>query len=256
LLRADPGTAPHAGGVLIIDETGDRKAGTKTAHVGRQYLGNRGKTEQGVVSVGGIWADDSLYSPVAVEPYTPAPWFAQGKAGAGFRTKPPIALEQVEPARVHVWPFRAVVADSFDGEHHGDTTGLEQRGVPYVVALKPSHAWWAPGGAAAGPRLAGISLTAVALLASLVGSAHASTAPGVAQLAPHRSPAGSVWVTLRSVNKRPMSPRQIADAGQDQVPGRRLSSQPWDIVRRHRRQRQLSVAGDHRPGHPSHRPRH
>ena len=52
LLHADPATAPHGGGVLIVDETGDRKDGPKTAHVGRQYLGNRGKIENGVVSVG------------------------------------------------------------------------------------------------------------------------------------------------------------------------------------------------------------
>jgi len=37
-----------------------------------------------------------------------------------------------------------VVADCLYGEHHGFTRGLAQRGVPYVVALKPSHAWWAP----------------------------------------------------------------------------------------------------------------
>lgn len=36
VLRADPHTAPHAQGVLVIDESGDRKDGTKTAHVGRQ----------------------------------------------------------------------------------------------------------------------------------------------------------------------------------------------------------------------------
>jgi SRSO17 transposase len=35
-LRADAATAPHAGGVLIVDETGDRKDGDQTAHVGRQ----------------------------------------------------------------------------------------------------------------------------------------------------------------------------------------------------------------------------
>ena len=144
LLRADPATAPHAGGVLILDETGDRKDGTKTAHVGRQYLGNRGKTENGVVSVGSVWADDGLYYPLAVEPYTPAPWFPLGKADPGFRTKPQIALELVDQALTHAWPFRAVVADCFYGEHHGFTTGLEQRGVPYVVARKPSHGWWAP----------------------------------------------------------------------------------------------------------------
>lgn len=52
LLRADPGTAPHPGGGLIIDETGDRKDGEQTAPVGRQYLGHRGTIEQGVVAVG------------------------------------------------------------------------------------------------------------------------------------------------------------------------------------------------------------
>ena len=73
LLRADPTTAPHAGGVLIIDETGDRKDGTQTAPVGRQYLGNRGTIENGVVRVSSLWADEGVYYPLAVAPYTPAP---------------------------------------------------------------------------------------------------------------------------------------------------------------------------------------
>ena len=144
VLRADPATAPHAEGVLIIDETGDRKDGRKTAHVGRQYLGNRGKTEQGVVSVGSVWADEGIYYPLAVEPYTPQHWFPLGKADPAFRTKPQLALALVEQALAQRWPLRAVVADSFYGEHAGFTSGLTQRGVPYVVALKPSHAWWAP----------------------------------------------------------------------------------------------------------------
>ena len=38
LLRQDPATAPTSDGVLVIDETGDRKDGHHTAHVGRQYL--------------------------------------------------------------------------------------------------------------------------------------------------------------------------------------------------------------------------
>src|SRR5262249_2722814 len=39
VLRADPATAPTADGVLVIDETGDRTWGTKTAHLGRQEGG-------------------------------------------------------------------------------------------------------------------------------------------------------------------------------------------------------------------------
>ena len=36
---------------LIIDDTGDRKKGKKTAYVKRQYIGNLGKVENGIVAV-------------------------------------------------------------------------------------------------------------------------------------------------------------------------------------------------------------
>ncbi|MEV4250701.1 transposase [Streptosporangium canum] len=38
LLRADPAVAPHQGGVLAIDDSGDHKDGHATAHVSRQWL--------------------------------------------------------------------------------------------------------------------------------------------------------------------------------------------------------------------------
>ena len=46
LLLEDPTTVPTEDGVLVIDEHGDRKWGKKTAHVGRQWLANIGKTEK------------------------------------------------------------------------------------------------------------------------------------------------------------------------------------------------------------------
>jgi SRSO17 transposase len=67
-VQQQPTTTPHAQGVLVIDETGDRKWGTKTAHVGRQYLGSIGKIDNGVVSVSSLWADDRVYYPLEVEP--------------------------------------------------------------------------------------------------------------------------------------------------------------------------------------------
>src|SRR5881296_3536511 len=72
LLLADPATAPHGGGVLVIDDSGDRKDGAKTAHVGHQWLGRYGKTDNGVVTVTTLWADERLYYPVHAVPYTPA----------------------------------------------------------------------------------------------------------------------------------------------------------------------------------------
>src|SRR5215467_14897672 len=98
LLREDPTTAPTSKGVLVIDETGDRKDGHKTAHVGRQYLANLGKIENGVVSVTSLWADERVYYPLEVEPYTPESYFAKGKHDPQFRTKLKIALELVKQA--------------------------------------------------------------------------------------------------------------------------------------------------------------
>jgi SRSO17 transposase len=87
LLRADPVNAPHGGGVLVIDDSGDRKDGTRTAHVGRQYLGRYGKTGNGIVTVTTVWADERIYYPVHAVPYTPARHFAKGKNDPEFRTK-------------------------------------------------------------------------------------------------------------------------------------------------------------------------
>jgi hypothetical protein len=144
LLRADPVTAPTGRGVLVIDEHGDRKWGSKTAHVGKQYLANLGKIDNGVVSVSSLWADEHLYCPLEVEPYTPAHYFQRGKADPAFRTKLTIGVELVGRAVVARIPFRAVVADSFYGEDHGFQQGMRELGVGYVLALQPSHAWWHP----------------------------------------------------------------------------------------------------------------
>jgi SRSO17 transposase len=144
LLREDATTAPNTRGVLIIDETGDRKDGHKTAHVARQYLGNLGKIDNGVVSVTSLWADEQVYYPLEIEPYTPESYFAKGKNDPDFRTKLKIALQLVQQAIQQGWPFRAVVADSFYGEDRGLRGGLRELSVPYVMALNPSHAWWHP----------------------------------------------------------------------------------------------------------------
>src|SRR5436190_11955516 len=148
MLLEDPLTAPTGHGVLVIDEHADRKAGTHMAHVGRQYLGNLGKIDNGVVSVTSLWADERVYYPLEIEPYTPESYFAKGKDDPDFRTKLKIALQLVQRALQEGWPFRAMVADSCYGEDRGLRGGLRKLSVPYVMALKPSHAWWHPEGVA------------------------------------------------------------------------------------------------------------
>ncbi len=141
-LREDPTTAPTEDGVLVIDEHGDRKWGNKTAHIGKQYLANLGKIDTGVVSVTSLWADEHVYYPLHVEPYTPAHHFQNGRADAQFRTKLAIAQELITRAVQAGIPFRAVVADCFYGEDHGVQQEIRELGRGYVLALKLSHAWW------------------------------------------------------------------------------------------------------------------
>jgi hypothetical protein len=145
LLLADPATAPHDAGVLVIDDSGDRKDGTKTAHVGHQWLGRYGKTDNGVVTVTTVWADERLYYPVDAVPYTPARHFAKGKNDPAFRTKLAIGAALAVQAREAGFVFRAVCADSAYGDQDGFRGELAEAGLPFVMALKPRRGTWAYG---------------------------------------------------------------------------------------------------------------
>jgi DDE superfamily endonuclease len=76
---------------LVIDDTGNRKDDSATAHVARQYLGSVGKTDNGIVAVTSLWADARCYWLLHLVPYTPASRLAKGKSDPGFRTKPQLA---------------------------------------------------------------------------------------------------------------------------------------------------------------------
>jgi hypothetical protein len=152
MLREDPQTSPHKRGVLVIDETGDRKDGKATDHVGYQYLGSIGRIANGIVSVSSVWADERVYHPLDVEPYTPAKRLEKGRSDPAFRTKPQIAVELVERAREASIPFRAVVADCLYGENPDFESALWRTGVPYVLSLRPHKGRWAEEEAAHTPE--------------------------------------------------------------------------------------------------------
>src|SRR5205809_911578 len=145
LLAADAATAPHPGGVLVVDDSGDRKDGHATAHVARQYLGSVGKTDNGIVAVSTLWADERIYYPLHVAPYTPAGRLPGGSEDPGFATKPEIAVNLGDRAVTAGVRFAAVVGDCFYGPSETVTlTGaLARAGLPYVLALKPHMKTWA-----------------------------------------------------------------------------------------------------------------
>jgi hypothetical protein len=144
VLLGDPATAPTDAGVLIIDETGAPKAGTKTPHVARQYLGSLGKIANGIVAVSTVWADTAIYYPLHVRPYTPARRLAGGKQDPAFRTKPQLALELVDAALDAGGHFRAVVAACLYGTTAAVEAALWPAPLPVVLDLRPSRGTWGP----------------------------------------------------------------------------------------------------------------
>src|SRR5215470_5048884 len=170
LLAADPATAPHGSGVLVIDDSGDRKDGTKTAHVGHQWLGRYGKTDNGVVTVTTVWADERLYYPVHAVPYTPARHFARGKNDPAFRTKLQIGADLAAQAQAAGFAFRAVAADSAYGDQDGFRGELRQAGLPGDGRDQQ------PGG--------GVEQEGVRHLVGLVRAAHSGDGEGRGEQAP------------------------------------------------------------------------
>jgi SRSO17 transposase len=141
LLTADPHTAPHTGGALLLDDSGDRKRGRHTAHVARQYLGSIGKIDNGIVAVSTAWADPDVYYPLHVVPYTPARRLPKGRGDPGFATKAQLATRLISAALDLRIPFRAVVADGFYGpsESPALVEALTEARLPFVLALKPNQ---------------------------------------------------------------------------------------------------------------------
>jgi hypothetical protein len=144
VVLGEAATMPHDRGVLVIDDTGDRKKGTHTAHVGRQYLGSVGKIDGGIVAVSSLWADEQVYYPLHVRPYTPDKRLPLGKHDSGFRTKPQLAVELVDAALEAGVPFRAVVADCAYGDNLAFEESLQAAGLPFVLGLKPAKGVWVP----------------------------------------------------------------------------------------------------------------
>jgi DDE superfamily endonuclease len=152
LLLANPVTAPHERGVLVIDDSGDRKDGNATAHVGRQWLGRVGKTDNGIVTVSTLWADERVYYPLHARPYTPASRFDAGRKDPRFKTKLQIAADLVAQGKQAGVVCRAVVADCFYGDYDELRRELSRAGWGFVMALKPSRGTWQYGADAYTPK--------------------------------------------------------------------------------------------------------
>jgi SRSO17 transposase len=131
------------GAVLVVDETGFLKKGAKSAGVGRQYSGTAGRIENCQIGVFLAYAARRGRTFLDRELYLPRAWIDDrarcAEAGIGpevpFRTKPELALAMLARALDAGVPAGWVAADEIYGQHAGLRLALEERGMPYVLAV-------------------------------------------------------------------------------------------------------------------------
>jgi SRSO17 transposase len=126
---------------LVLDETGDRKKGHTTDYVARQYLGNVGKVDNGLVSVNAYGVLAGVTFPLLFEVYKPQ---SRLKAGDVYRTKPQLAAQLLRQVRAAGFTIDLVLADSLYGESDNFLQALGD--LPFVLALHDDHAVWLPEG--------------------------------------------------------------------------------------------------------------
>lgn len=143
--------AEHLGdsaGVLVVDETGFLKKGTKSCGVARQYSGTAGRIENCQVGVFLGYVTRSGQALIDRELYLPKEWAqdAGRRKTAGvpkavtFETKLVLARRMIERAVAAGLPSKWVTADAVYGSDYHFRIALENQGLGYVVGVRSDFA--------------------------------------------------------------------------------------------------------------------
>jgi SRSO17 transposase len=133
-----------AGGVLIVDDTGFLKKGTRSAGVQRQYSGTAGRTENCQVGTFLAYASDDGHALIDRELYVPESWTTDRERcrAAGvpdeveFATKPRQAMAMLQRAFDAGVPFAWITADEAYGQVKYLRVWLEEHDAAHVLATK------------------------------------------------------------------------------------------------------------------------
>jgi len=141
-------------GVLIADDTGFLKKGTRSAGVQRQYSGTAGRTENCQAGVFLAYASAHGHALIDRELYLPQSWTDDPERcrAAGippeveFATKPRQAQAMIARAVAAGVPFAWFTADEAYGQAKWLQAWLEDQDVSYVMAIRCSDTLTMPAG--------------------------------------------------------------------------------------------------------------
>jgi SRSO17 transposase len=140
-IAATPGL--KQGGVLILDESADVKAGKKSAGSGRQYNGRLGKVDMSQVGTFLAYANGSVWTWVDGELYLPEDWFTpemaelREKLGIPaereFETKIELGWKMIQRTHANGLPFEAICCDDFYGQSSDFRAEMSAAGFIYLA---------------------------------------------------------------------------------------------------------------------------
>jgi SRSO17 transposase len=167
---------PDRQGVLILDDTGFPKQGTKSVGVQRQYSGTLGKIGNCQVGVtAALWTGVRAWL-LGAELYLPESWLTPERrqqahipARVRFQEKWRLALTVVDRVRRAGIDIDLVAADAGYGDILDFRVALQQRGLAFVVGVSGQMAVWI------GRSPAGLAPSTRAVTAASIGATSVAT---------------------------------------------------------------------------------
>jgi len=133
------------GGVLLLDESADEKAGPKSAGAGRQYNGRLGKIEMSQVGVFLAFYKEVVWTWVDGELFLPEHWFTSEMASERkrvgvpedrqFATKIQLGWQMIQRVQAHGLLFEAVACDDPYGRSGWLRHQMNQADILYMAEV-------------------------------------------------------------------------------------------------------------------------
>lgn len=132
-------------GMLTLDESGDKRAGSQSAGTTRQHIGRLGKVDMGQVGVALGYYQKGIWTMVDADLYLPKEWFHQKHeklrqrwhipVDRSFATKIQLGLEMIRRAKANGMPFGIVGCDTLYGRDAEFRAELEDEGILYMADI-------------------------------------------------------------------------------------------------------------------------
>ena len=117
---------------MILDDSGHRKSGNFTSVVGRQYIGEIGKTVMVIETVTTHYYDGKKSLPLDIKLYQHSNSLPKGKDDKLFQKKPDIGIELIDRSLDRGPSPGIVLIDAGNGNNTTFLKKLEERELKYA----------------------------------------------------------------------------------------------------------------------------